>query len=224
MAIRQKKGEGLVRLKDTVSSSDGTTVTITETWTGPYKELQVKQNSVILKVKGTSLVPTQAGHGTLTITREEDVPTGSTSSTVPGQDSLETIWQELRKPVETNPFFAEMPTQDILDVKKAVENGEPVPTEGEEALKLWTLLSEGTTEWSTGVPVVRRTRTQRRKPTEGARAWTRDDPPIDVDGDWEFLKTADETRKEGRSYTRVEEWTGAESWDEDLYPTAGEDP
>jgi hypothetical protein len=220
MALRQKKGSGLVKLKDTRSSNDGTTVTTIETWTGPYDQLKTKQDSVLLKVKATQLAPTTAGHGILTITREVDLSSSATSA-VPGTEVIEVIWQELRRPIETNPYYKDLTKQEILDVKKAVENGEPVPSEGAAVLHLWEALCEGNTEWSTGVPVVRRTTTSRTGKEAKGGAWFRDDPPEDVEGEWEFLKTANETRKEGRSYTQVEEWTGAEKWDENLYPPAG---
>ena len=78
--------------------------------------------------------------------------------------------------------------------------------------------SDGTTEWSTGVPVVRRTTTKRTGKEDKGKAWFRDTPPVDVEGDWEFLKTVNETRRDGKSYTQTEEWTGAKEWDHDLYP------
>lgn len=32
------------------------------------------------------------------------------------------------------------------------------------------------------------------------------------------MKTVDERRRDGKSFTKVEEWQGAEEIDEDLYP------
>jgi hypothetical protein len=52
--------------------------------------------------------------------------------------------------------------------------------------------------------------------TAGA-TWFLETPPEPYPADYEYMKTADTRRKTGRQYERVEEWTGAEEWDEDIY-------
>ncbi|MEO5915559.1 MAG: hypothetical protein ABIS50_15100 [Luteolibacter sp.] len=223
MAVNHKsvKGTGLCKLRSSITSNDGTTLTEVETWNGPYSELKTKQLSVVLGVKGTNLVPTEADHGILTITREVDLSTTG-DSTVPNQEIIEVLWPELRKAVETNLFFKDLTDAQIQSVKKSVAAGEAYsPEDDPVAAKLWSKLARGNTEWSTGVPVVRRTTTKRTGKETKGKAWYRDTPPVDVEGDWEFLKTVNETRRDGKSYTQTEEWTGAEKWDEDLYPVAG---
>ena len=69
------------------------------------------------------------------------------------------------------------------------------------------------------MPVVRRTNTKvNGSLTTHGGAWFRDEPPVTVDGQWEWMKTRDERRKDGKSFTRTEEWMGATIWDHDLYP------
>jgi hypothetical protein len=219
MAIQKKpiKGQGLVQLRSSISSTDGTTVTETTTFTGPYAELKLKQASLIFTAKGTALTPTSAGEGQLTVTQETELT--AEYAAVPGTVTTEVIWQELRKPVETNPFFADLTPAQIADAKLKVEADPPWSPTNELAAKLYEKLVRGTTEWVTAVPVVRRTTTRVRGDLAGGGAWFREDPPIAVDGSWEWMKTTDDRRREGKSFTRTEEWTAAESWDEDLYPS-----
>ena len=195
MAIRTKaiKGSGIVQLRSVRSSSEGSTQTEEQVWTGPYAQLLTKQNS-LLGAKATKLEPTEANHGKLTVTLETELTTTETDGR--RETFTEVVWQELRKPVETNPYFKEMSEADIVAVKKAIENSEPIPTEGELVAKLYNLLARGTTEWSTGVPVVRRTKTRVSGSLAAGKAWYRDDPPISVEGDWVWLKTADERRRD----------------------------
>jgi hypothetical protein len=219
MARIQKpiKGKGIVELKSIRTSQDGNSFVEVKTYTGPYSELKVKQDAN-LGAKTTHLEPTEAGMGKLSITFENQ--TADYNFDGRRETFTEVIWQELRKPVETNPYFAELTTDQILKVKKAIDEGGPAPSEGSTAgeIELYDLLAKGTTEWSTGVPLVRRTTTRVRGDLAGGNAWFRDAPPIDVAGSWQFLKTADERRRDGKSFTKVEEWTGAEEWDANLYP------
>jgi hypothetical protein len=219
MAIKEKaiKGKGIVQLRSVRTSQEGNTFTETQTFTGPYADLVAKQNAN-LGAKGTNLEPTEANHGKLTLTFESQ--TSDYHFDGRRETFTEVLWQELRKPVETNPCFKDMSEADIVAVKKAIENGDPIPTEGELVAKLYNKLARGTTEWSTGVPVVRRTTTRVRGDLTGGKAWFRDDPPISVEGDWVWMKTVDERRRDGKSFTKVEEWQGAEEIDEDLYPIA----
>lgn len=205
-------GTGLIQRKSAVSSADGETVTITETWTGAYRELQLKQKSVWREADKTDLRPTDAGEGELTITRQsgtdenDDVP-----------DILDLSWVELRLPVENHEAFDDIAADKKVKIRAASEDPDKAPPTNELELKLYELLAGGTTEYAIGVPVVRRTRILRSEPGGGG-AWFRDDPPDLAPPGYEWLKTVNDTRKEGAQYTHTEEWTGAKSWDETLYP------
>lgn len=227
MAINKKaiKGTGAIKLRDSLSSNDGTVINLVETWVGPYAELKTKQLSVILEVKATSLVATEAGEGELKITKEEEL-TSELNKRPPSVETTEVLWQELRQPVETAPFFKDLTAAQIHAIRDAAEGpiGEASLPEdaGEVGGKLYDLLRKGTTEWVTYVPVVRRTTTNVRGNVGSGEAGMRDDPPVSVSGTWEWLKTADERRKEGRRFDRVEEWTGGKNLSTDLYPGGGE--
>jgi hypothetical protein len=220
MSLHKKtiKGSGLVQLRDSVSSSDGTSVTTTETWIGDYSDLRTKQNSLILQVKGTSLTPTEADQGELTITREVTIPAYEGNPSPESVVTIEVLWVELRKPVLEHPAFQfEISVIKSIQAEAEAEDGGTPPAEPNE-LKLYELLAKGVNEYAVGVPVVRRTTTNVRGNIGSGNAWIRDTPPVSVTGEWEWLKTADERRQVGRRFDQVEEWTAANTWDEILYP------
>ena len=222
MAIKTHKikGTGLVQLRSVRTSQEGTTFREVVTFTGPYADLVKKQNAN-LGAKETHLEPTEANHGRLTITTEktlEGVEPDSNHETF-----IEVVWQELRQSIFLHPMFKDLTDEEIIQIEEAATSRprQPVPTEGEMQLKLYNYLAKGTTEYSTGVPVVRKTTTRVRGDLAGGNAWFRQNPPIEVDGTWQFVKTADERRRDGKSFTQVEEWTGSKKVDPDLYPAPG---
>lgn len=223
MALRKiaVKGSGLTQLRSVRTTSDGSSLTETQTWTGEYALLKIKQDAVQFRAKATNLEPTEADHGKLTITLELQLP--AESSNQASESYTEVLWQELRQPLGTAPGFEGLTTAEKLAIQKAVESGaanptDPMPGDPEMAERYYNNLARGDNEWSRGVPLVRRTTTRVRGDLAGGNAWYRDTPPVDVDGDWEWMKTADDRRRDGKSFTRTEEWTGANEWDADRYP------
>lgn len=220
MALSKKaiKGSGLIQLRNSDSSSDGTNLTQTETWTGDYADLIIKRDAVCLTVKGTSLTPTEAGQGELRITREISLTGGARP---PSVETIELIWQELRQAVELHPFFAELTPDEVKEVKRLADDPDATISEvsaATGAIELYELLTKGVTEYSLGVPVVRKTTTNVAGNLGSGNAWYRENPPVSIAGGWQFLKTADERRATGRRFDRVEEWTGAKEWSVILYP------
>lgn len=219
MSVLRKISTGIIKIKDTRTVNDGT-LTKVETWTGPYSELETKQNTIGNTANSTSLAP-DGPNGTLTVTYE--TPPSETYEYSGSQKSTEVIWQELRKPIEQHPMFKDVSETDIKLAREAADTG---GAEGEALAgalvsvtqDLYKYYVRGVTEYSLGVPVVRRTKTRRNGSQGGGNAWIRDEPPVKVPGTWQWLKTADERRKDGRTFTHIEEWTAANEWDEKLYP------
>lgn len=218
MALNRKLGTGIVQLKNSYTTEEGTTITETEKWTGPHADLLIKLKAVFQTVKSTSLTPTGAGEGELTIVRE----TVSDNSRLPKTVTLEVIWQELRLPIEQHPYFADMTDDEVQIVKDAAAQGIYVGfgrmAHGDLAYELAGMYLRHLTEYNTGVPVVRRTTTKQRGDLAAGNAWFRDDPPVDVPGGWVWLKSADDRRREGKSYTQIEEWIGGKNLSPILYP------
>jgi hypothetical protein len=220
MSLHKKpiKGSALVKLRNAVSSSDGATVTITETWTGDYATLKTKQLSLIMEVKGTTLTPTEAAQGELKITTEIPL-TSENGKRPPSVQTVEVLWVELRKPVQEHPAFAEMTADEKKEViRQAADEAVTISEVSTSGIDLYELLAAGTTEYAVGVPVVRRTTTNVQGNIGSGNAWVRGNPPVEVSGSWEWMKTADERRQVGRRFDKVEEWTGANEWNEILYP------
>lgn len=213
--VQRKLGTGITQLRSSRTSQEGTTLTIEETYTGPYADLAAKQVSVQLGAKGTNLVPTEAGNGQLTVTYESTIgpPTG-------GSVVLEVIWQELRQSVELNPKFAALNKDQKAACQAAAENHTPLAYYADETQHLLLKkLTDKVGDWVTAVPVVRRTTTKvNGSLTTHGGAWYRENPPVTVAGSWEWMKTRDERRKDGKSFTQTEEWQAATIWDHDLYP------
>ena len=219
MAIERKLNEGYSPRRAQVATKlEGATVrsTITETYSGPYAELRLLQDALASVRPATSLQPDQAGNAILTATREETYSPSTTEE--PPPPVIEVLWQELRLPVEQNPAFDILSPAQKKAVRAAAESEAGQEPEDINEKKLYLLLAAGTTEYSTGVPVVRRTSTKRTGDEGGGGAWFRDTPPGSIPPGYEWLKTADERRSEDGSFTLVEEWTGATVWDPDLYP------
>lgn len=150
-----------------------------------------------------------------------------------GEETIEVIWREVMLPIRQIPSVvsaiqAETITADKLAVyeKNAIEGIYDIdPFDEGEASTIYTeyvkLLQKGITEFPSAVPVVRRT-TSRQNASQNrlglGQAYIRDEPPTTVPGDWEWLKTSDERRRDGRTYTQVEEWTGGKELSTLIYP------
>lgn len=211
----KKRQTNITKLSDSIRTSDnGASVTRVETWVGPYDQLVTKQNAAIATAKETSLDPTDAGEGRLTITYVEPPRSTEGSNTI-----IEVVWAELRKKIEEHPRYADLSQADLNRIHKEVAdpNPESSPTFTDpKAQELYLKLISGTTEYSIGAPVVRRTTTNPTSLNAGA-AWVRSTPPAGPSG-YQWLKTSDEIRRQGNDWQRVEEWTGAQEWDSNLYP------
>lgn len=160
--------------------------------------------------------------------------------------TLEVEWTLVEKPIESAPPFKDLTPLDLAKIRawedlplRCVARKlafqypsnptivEPDPKNNAHWSSLTGALlllaqkkAAGIESWQVPAPVVRRTRVTWEKPTV-TRCGRRETPPISVPG-YQFVKTADRAVREGRSgpWKRVEEWTGAEQWDPDLYPTS----
>jgi len=167
-----------------------------------------------------------AGPGTMLVTIASAVPGGTTS---PADETvIEIDAGSLEKSIYAHPEFKDIEKADIAKLKKALENKEPVPgptlpgpLEGP-LQKLADLLQRGTESYLVAAPIVRKTTTSHARPTIGAigkgtRTTTKPHPAA-PDG-YQWLKTADKATQTGAKgkWERIEQWTGADVWDETLY-------
>lgn len=189
---------------------------------GPYDLLLRQYNALVRNSDRATLSPTQAGEGRLTIRRE--ISLGEMGDT---GGSVEVEWIELRKKIETHPRYNDLTDDDLRTIRAAVadpEAGQPesLGEAGKElALELYKKLLRGQTEYSIGAPVARRTTPMRRDDLSAGATWFLQDPPFQHPSGYQWMKTLDTRRRTGRAYERIEEWTGAEEWDPDIYTTGG---
>lgn len=204
--------------KEYQSSNWGKTLSVSDVWEGPYDELISQRDTIKESYTTTHITPTKGGHGRLVASLTNDPETGEPAAPA-GDLTIEVEWVELRLPVESNPAFDAISALDKAKIRKAAQNADAdstVPAYAGAAQKLYDLIYKGTTEYSTGVPVIRKTTKNASNIARGT-AWIRDEPPVTITG-WEWLKTSDRRSKVGNDITQIEEWTGAIEWDADLYP------
>lgn len=217
----------LTRLRQSIETTVGersATFRTTEVWAGPYALLKLKQESLWASASSSTLTPDDAGHGTLTVVYEltRTLPVGE-GEEEPGP-VYELIWQELRKPVEEHPHFADLTSENHAAIAAALSGEADPPTTPAEAVELYALKIKGVTEYAIGVPVIRATESGLTARPSSTPCWVRDNPPAGSGGPagYEWMLTACEIRQEGTAkapvWSRSREWTGAEAWDSILYP------
>jgi len=218
----QKRNTGITTLNPAISTSKETgTLTTTRSYTGPYAELVALQADIRALASTTTLTPTDAGQAKLDATYADDTSGGE--GTQEPEPTYEIDWATLTRAIETHPLFATLPIADLNWVRKEIAENANFATlsgvayeEDELALQLYTKLARGQTDYNIATPIVRATTYHTAIPTSQG-AWFRDEPPIKPTGTWEYLKTADRVTKQGRIYTRTQEWSGAKTWDPDIY-------
>ena len=165
-------------------------------------------------------------------------------SSAEGSETVEIDWSIIEKPLESHPLFDDIFRSDdftnlfILQKWEAeeepyikaqfqyLENG-GVPGTGPYlelppiVKKYAQKIAAGIDSYMLQVPVVRRTLTVAEMTTSSA-AGQREAPPGYAAVRPAWLKTKDSARRSGKrgAWERIEEWTGFDSLDEDLYPAS----
>ena len=172
----------------------------------------------------------KGGSGTMVVTLTPSPSAGPDDGTFPvtGVSTTEVEWMEVQRKLETHPRYVSGGAKALTDSDlDKIEEWKSAASASDRTAKYEDLsahakdfvdkLRRGTDTYLDFAPILRVTTPSRTKPLTG-KCGKRFAPPFDlsVDG-YEFLKTADRATKQGRVWTRVEEWTGALAWDHDLY-------
>lgn len=151
------------------------------------------------------------------------------------EETIEVIWREVMLGIRQAPgILTALATGTITAEKltiydKNAEQGiyDIDPFDDPGSLPIYTqyveLLKRKIFNFPSAVPVVRLTRSFQNKSRNRlglGQAYVRSTPPIQVPGNWEWLKTTDERRRTGATYTQVEEWTGGTEQSTLIYPTS----
>lgn len=204
-----------------------------------------------LNVLATNLRKERGGLGTLTITLGDKDRTGE--GLVPlaaREETLELDYSLMEKPIESHPMFKDIfvPAGGDFSVLASIRAWE---AENEPVIKgqfmylaqggvsgtgpYLTLSADaqvfakkklaGIESYYLQVPIVRKTSVLKRA-VKTSKCGKRDTPPEFDDVQDVWLKTADKMIRTGSkgSWERVEEWTGFDQLDEDLYPSSAPTP
>jgi len=157
------------------------------------------------------------GVGVLMVTLN-DFGSGSSASSTIDQPTYEVEWVQLEKPIEQHDKYKNIDAAELRKVKAAIAEDQDYTGTVADAQKLYAKLLRGQDTYLVFSPVVRATTPRSNQPT-GSSAGARDNPPISVSGSWEWLKTADRSVSPGQTsdWDQIEEWTGADEWDADIY-------
>ena len=161
-----------------------------------------------------ALTPNTFGEMVLTYTNKTEalVLNGQPETTI------EVDWSQIAKPLATHPKYRNLSEDDLKKIEAVVAGkAEPSEVTGELAQNLLAKRLKGVESYLVFAPVVRKISKSRQSPAVGSCGKI-STPPLGVTG-FVFLKTADRSSKSNYSSTweRTEEWTGADSWDTDLY-------
>ena len=188
-----------------------------------------------VKVVSAELTPAKGGMAMLTVTGLDDTASRGTGGDEGGDVVYEVEMAQIEKPLICFPLFKPYAGQiqawrygppELRAALKYDEGAGPQALAGN-ALKAAQLIQRGIESYLVFAPVARKT-THSSKPSEkafgkiGGRCGKIGSPPGKlanmVAGSWKWLKTADRAEEtSGGGSQRVEEWTGADEWEEDLY-------
>ncbi len=228
---REQKWKGSTEVQELPDSPEievtATSIRITRRFEGPYQAVSAQRPAIFSEMAGfpgiaiessrLQRAPGKRGRLTLiaTLNRED-----STGSKAPIADPIPEIdWVRISKPIESHPRFKDISPADLRKIKNAVQN--PSETSSPyfadpEAQKLYIRLLRGQESYDVWAPLIRTTTEHLGKPDTGDCGQIVS-PPISVDGDWIFMKTADSARMENRRWKRTQEYTGADEIDEEIY-------
>jgi len=139
-------------------------------------------------------------------------------------------WVESQKDLLTHPIYRQGGTRLLNDTDlDQIEDWKSRSSASERTAKFdglsnnakhaATKLRRGTDSWVAYSPVARVTTIHPSKPNTGG-CGTRNAPPAECSvGGYTYVKTADRLARRTRQWERVQEWTGAEYVDPDLYPS-----
>ena len=226
------KGPKDLRLEDDEWDISAEKVTVTLYYQGPREACRSKRPNIGEAVDGypgkiisVKIPRGQTPDGTLVVVVEAQVaaPEGS-GSAAPVEVIYELEWGELLKKIESHPKCGKLKAS----AAKKWEDWEKITAEDYEAVSGgWSFATwqekrrRGQEDYPVSYPIARKESKHTFRPTGvGADMYQLAAPPSECgapsDG-WTYFKSKDSLRKEGRTFSRVEEWTGAQVLDDDIF-------
>lgn len=217
--------------------------TITLVWGGTYEALKAVQPNKGdvdteydgFAVQSSTLAPRKGGMGQLTIVLSDRVAYDSLTSAKEFRERWEIDWQSIEKDLAQHKYISDdaqadqiveevelwRNTETRLRIKfKYIDAGGTQQELTGKALELAQKIVRGQESYVVYAPVMRRIRDYQGRPETAGGGFV-DTPEEAVEG-YEYLKTGDRLVQQSDDvWQRVEEWTGADSWDDDLYGASG---
>lgn len=191
-----------------------------------YVDFYVDQVDLVQEGTGAS------GSGTMTIVLVSETWTGAATPDIDLTEEVE--WSQIEKPIEQHPRYltggAAALTAADLDAIEEWRNA----TAAADRSSLYTALSanakeladkirRGQTSYIVPAPVARKTTKGFEAPSSSAQGVRQTATPITgAPAGYVWLGTADRAVRQGGrgKWERVQEWTGADDWDSDIYPSS----
>ena len=169
-------------------------------------------------------------------------PAADTTETAPSDPVVEIDWGQLEKPLVLNPAFVSLVGPSVAEQLALAE--EYLTASASRRTAIWAKLSAvagaqkyiakrlaGVESYIIAAPVLRYTQQHFKQPpavTEVGLTWTPNQIkavignvqiPRKAASQYQWLMTSDRQNRTGKAgkWERVREWTGADSWDSDLY-------
>ena len=208
-------------------------------YSGPYTALRAARPSIgqLVSIVGggqrvdeVEIYPREAGKagaGFMQVTLRGATPTSLVIDGAVDETRDEVEWVPVEKPLETHAYFRGSLTSADLgkiaawkDASTEAERTAAYADTSGKARDYLDKLIAGVESWTAYAPVIRRT-TVGAKRLDVSACGTRGGVPsgLAISG-YTFVRTADRAVRQGRGgkWERVQEWTGAEYVDADLYP------
>ncbi len=211
---------------------------ITRVYRGPFSSLlaaapapaQEMADFPNARVESVSIAPDAAGMsgpGTMTIVASDD------SQNV----TLEVDWTQLERDIRVAPYYSLLTTSTMANLARWEQEDDPdlrgnfqfkkpdgtIGTLNGIVAGLANKLLRGQQSYIVPAPVARRTTRSYTKPITTTMGKI-ENPPVEIGAPagYVWLKTADRAIRQGRNgkWERIEEWTGADWWDTEIYPAA----
>lgn len=171
----------------------------------------------------------ESGAATMTVVLLSESWTGTATPAIDLTEEVE--WSQIEKPIEQHPRYLTGGDNALTDAdldaieewKNATAASDRSSLYGDlsaNAKHLVDKLRRGTTSYIVPAPIARKTTKGFEAPTSSAQGVRTESAPITgAPGGYVWLGTADRAVRQGGrgKWERVQEWTGADEWDSDLY-------
>jgi hypothetical protein len=138
-------------------------------------------------------------------------------------------WVEVQKKLEQHPRYqiggpAALTASDLDKIEdwrtttSATERASKFSALSFNAQDFAAKVNRGQDSWVIYAPVARQTLRSQSEPTAGGCGVIQSPPPLIAITGYQYLKTADRVSGQGTHWEQTREWTGADSWDSEIYP------